>query len=382
MTVDSSSAHTLIAIMGPELAPDAETRDFLVRLLTGTTVVETFLRSRRNALPVLLDPETIPAYALPALAASVGWSQRDPYIAELTDDQLRRLAAVAFRLWRERGTEASWVGLLGVLVGRFVLTRSWFDRRAYTGTWGCPDLVPGLGTEIPGAGPYSHPETVSDVWIEDPSDEVDLQLAAGLIERFRPGCERINVYRAWWVDSGRRGPGKWTTAGEIGQFSFDEAAGILTSTGTAFIARVGDESEDAWTNYVADLRLRITDGSAARIMVSLALDDLTGLAIDLDHGDQEVRLSSWAGEVETALTSVAWSIAADTWLRWRVTFEHVGASSRIRVYYEGYLVLEYVDGSGHASGAVGWRAVGGSVDAQGVLVFPVLPDRVRSGPTP
>lgn len=375
-----------VALLGEGLAADEATRSFVNRFARALFALEGFTSNRLRELPVkLLDPETIPAYALGALAASVGWSRSDPFVAELDEAALRRLVAVAFRLRRERGSEASWVDLLGVLVGRFVLVRSWFDRRAHTGTWGGTYLVPGLGTATPGGGPYSYPENVSDVWIEDPEEVVDLELAAGLLDRFRPSNERINVYRAWWVDTGRRGSGRWGIHGPGTAHTWDEEAAILTSTGDKFVARAGGGLESSWSDYAADFRLRLADGAEGQIGVGISADSEDGYVAVLDHGAQEVRLHLLVGNaLGVAVATVPWRFGADAWIRWRIEHARQVGAVRIRVSFEGVTVIEYVDATNaYPTGAAGWGAGSSTaVDEQGVLVFPVLPDRARSGPNP
>jgi len=387
MTLTSEEA-TVLQLFDPALVEDPIARDFLGRL--GAIVFRASnVENAGRALRFLLDPELVPARALPALLGSLGWSPARPYVSSLTEAQARRLAAVALPLWRRRGTRSALVDLAGVIAGRYTLTREWFDLRAHTGTWGGPFLVPGLGTATPGAGPYSYPEHVTDLWIEDPTSSADLELLAGFLGSFRPANERLNLYRARFVDTGRRGPGRYGADFAPAAYAWDEEAGILTSTGRIFVARAwtGDGSESSWTDQVVDVRARSRAGAVWGVALHYTDPD-NGYWARISQATGQVQIQRFVGGVGTNLGAGTIAHGAEAWIRWRFTVEKLGSGDLLfRAYFEGVLVVEATDtpptATLRAGGAVAWGGIsGGGVDVSGLLVFPVLPDRVRSGPTP
>ena len=375
MSTIDDVARRLAGLLHTGLIDDPEARDFVERLLRGLARVELYDATRRTKMPDLLDPDLTPAAALPALLAATGWRASDPYVEALTEAQRRRLAAAAIPLWRYRATRQSWADLVGVIAGRRLLIREWFDVRAYTGSGPVIPLLPPLGsTDEP---PFAPPEECAMIWIEDPGDpiaRVELAVVAGMLQRFRPLRERLILLRARFVDTGMRGP--WSEP-DGGAFEWDREAAVLTSRGRRFVAVAGGAQAD-WSDTIAELRVR----AAGAFEVDLnAADADNGYRVTLDPSAGVEVFRRVAG-VATSLGSAALAWGTAAWIPWRFETITETAAVRVRVILGSSVIVEVIDGtSAHPAGTVAWASAGAhAVDLQGALLYRAAPAYIVASP--
>lgn len=198
--------EAMIALLPESLSADSAGRDFLARFLAGFAAVDDLQRARIGALLTLHDPAAQTDMAIvreiaaesgwsPDLAATVGWS----------DEDWRRMAALGSAIWSAKGTVGSWrQALRAMTAGRGTMILDWFFRRATVGgdAWGAIPLMCGVGVDDEAGDAYSPQERVSDVWVADPLNELDLAKIGRVLNVCRPFGERINLRRALVVDPG------------------------------------------------------------------------------------------------------------------------------------------------------------------------------------
>lgn len=369
-------ANEYLGRLDRALTRDPDARDFLFRFFRGPARLELYRRLRRAKLPHLLDADLVPDRALPALAKAVGWGLTLRYVSDLTEEQLRRLVSVALPLWVIKGTEDSWRALIGQVAGTAILLQDWFDRRAITGTHGGVRLVPGLSGTTPGAGIYSFPEHVTDIWIEDPTDALDLDLLAGLLDRLRATSERINLIRARWADDGTKGPGFYQDFGSgFGSVTYDEATAVITLPSSSSLATASYAAGfEAW--------VRTLNPTNAFHYFEIGTSILDCYRVQI--GPNRVDLHLVVAGVPALLQSVPFIFRTDAWTTWRIGFEQEAGGIRIRAWYEdGTLTVDHLDAtSAHTSGAFALVAGASGFQSQGLLVHEINPDKARAGPTP
>lgn len=375
MSLIDDVARRLAGLLHTGLLDDPAARDFVERALRGLARLELYDATRRRKLPELLDPDLTPDAALPALLAATGWRATDPYVEALTEAQRRRLAAAAIPLWRYRATRQSWADLVGVIAGRRLLIREWFDVRSYTGTGPVIPLLPPLGsTDEP---PFAPPEESSMIWIEDPGApiaQVELGVVAGMLQRFRPLRERLILYRARFVDNGTRGP--WS-APDGGDFGWDREAAILTSRGRLFVAVAGG-AQATWQDSIAELRIR----TAGAFDVGLNVTDADNLYLARLDPTAGITVYRRTAGVNTTLATGSGAFGTGVWIPWRFEAITESAGVRIRVILGSTILVETVDAtSAHPAGTVGWRSTGAhAVDLQGALIYRVAPAYIVAEP--
>ena len=375
MSAVDDVARRLSGLLHTGLIDDPAARAFVEAVFRGQARIELYDALRRTMLPELLDPERTPAKAVPALLGATGWRATDPFVSALTERQQRRLAGAAIPLWRYRATRQSWADLVGVVAGRRILVREWFDLRSHTGSGPVFPLLPPLGSTA--EPPFAPPEHTSMIWIEDPGSPiptVEIGTVAGLLQRFRPLREHVLLYRARFVDNGTRGP--WS-APDGGDFVWDRESAILTSRGRRFVAVAAGAQAD-WSNTVAELRIRAAGAFAVALN---AVDADNGYIVTLDPTGSTTVYRRVAG-VNTSLGSVAFAWGANAWIPWRFEALTESAGVRLRVLFGSYTVIEVVDAtSAYPAGTVAWASSGShDVDLQGALLYRANPDYTEAAP--
>lgn len=389
-TARPRSDEELLALVPQALRYTDVEQAFWLGVLKGPARIEAYLDARAAALrEAAYKGAEAPAAIIRQLAATVGLGPDLPIVAELTEDELRRLLSVAVALWKQKGTDTSWRSVLSYLAPTRVLILDWFHHRTIEGSSLELHLIPEPGT-APG-GNYDYPEFVTDLWIVDPNEIFDLERLGRVLTLFRAANERINFYRAAFVEDLRQGVQLWEVE--------TPADGRYSSARVALVARDNcrfvcnpDDHPDLSTVLGYHVFWRLGFEVEGELWVGLTGTDLeNGYKIRLIPGDPSglVTVSRVVGGVAIVIGSGATpgALVEGYRYRWSVDVDRSPGKVLLRVRLEAdeIVALEDTNANRYFWGRWGWGA-GDAVDTEAeldaVLVFVrgVVP--LRIGPQP
>lgn len=381
----ADDVQRLRALLPRSLADDPAADAFWTGILDPVARVEAYLDAKRGQIPGLLDPAQVPDAVVRYLAALVGLGPDLPAAAGLSTAQLRRLIPVMVRIWKTKGSTDSWRAIIGAFSGARVLILDWFYYRTVDGTSLELHTLPEPGGS---GGNYTIPERVSDVWVADPAEALDLTASgdiARLLSVVRPLLERINLYRAFFVEDLRVGLNQWDieTPGAPNSGLVD--GGIRSANGNLFSVRADIPDLDA--DFHALFLAAVEEGADLLVALQAASDD-DGYRIRILPATSEVEVARMVGGAATVIASwtMADPITDGYFYRWSLDFSVLAASVEIRVLWEGVLIgtATDTDAARWTSGRVGFQGrPGGSgrrVTTQTALIWLRGVSPVRIGP--
>lgn len=374
-----------------ELVPEAlrgseVERRYWLGVLKGPARIQAYLDARAQILrDHAYDPDELPDEVIPYLAASVGLGPDLPVVAELTVDELRRLTAIAVAMWKRKGSTDSWRAALLHLGPARAMILDWFYLRIVEGTSGELVLLPDPGT-APG-GNYDYPETVSDVWVEDPDEALDLERLGRFLNLLRPTNERINLYRALFVEDLRQSTLLWSIDDPPNGYHDPDRKALVSEDGALFLANPDDAPDLSGANgYHVFLRLAMTGG--ADLWVAADADASDGYRLRWTAGDPagSLEVSRVVAGVATSLGTFASPAIVDGYrYRWSVDVRRGTGVTELQVRQEETLVATVLDTNAarHFTGRWGWAGGPGGSDSalvDAVLVWELGVSPVRVGP--
>ncbi len=357
MTVEDRRDTMLdLLIAGVREEPGAE--KFLHAVTEPAARVEEYLALRRGKLSDLLDPSLVPDEQVVHLAHLVGWGPEYPPGATLDTESRRRIASSAVRMWRDKGTQPTLRAAIVAMTGRRTIFEDWFQRRILGGTsWGEFTAEPEPGSAI-SAYPYSNAGSVTDLWLMDPSDELDLDKVARVVRPFLPSGERVNMRRALHLDDLLHDTEAWTV-GSSGNGGYAPAAKyILSQNGREYIAD-GWGTQGTWSG--THVRARAAINGRFELYTYLQADNLDdGYLIRVRPASATVELHRRVATVDTLLDSVSGVRLQQngTPYDFRISAWNTTTSTDLTVWVSGIRVLQHSDthASRHTAGGMGWRA--------------------------
>lgn len=125
-----------------------EGKDFLQRFLIGPQQVFEDTQGRIQLIKTLKDPAKIRADLLQYLKDHVGLTKELANITnDLSDNDLRKLIALAVPLWKQKGLEVGYKNILRLFTGKGSRVFNWFDFR-----WIIGEVA--IGSELLGEDPF------------------------------------------------------------------------------------------------------------------------------------------------------------------------------------------------------------------------------------
>jgi len=371
------TAEQLAQILPDGLRVEPEAEEYLIKLLGPVASVASYFDAKTEQLGALLDMAETPADLLPMVAGLVGMGREWAPVATAGDDDLRALAPVAVRLWKLKGTRPSWRSVVSAITGSRAIVLDWFALRTVQGTTGEIHLIPAPGSSM--SGNYSPPEYVTDVWYMDPDGDADRDLLARLLDAMRGAGERINLYRATFVDDCGAGLAFWEAEGVTGTLGANPDTWEIVSSGGRWArADVGGE-EDTWANYHLSARLAVTGAATVDILRSNPLKYYT---VEIDQASGTVELFRIVAGTPASVATAAQPMAAGHPYKWTIE-GWTGSSNVIRVYFEGSLLINFTDtvAARPSNGGIRWRGeVGGTAVLSSLLLWELGTTPTRIGP--
>lgn len=381
------AVERLRALLPAAIADEPAAQGFLRGSLDPYARLCGYLDSRAADLPTLYDPAAVPAGQVRDLAQLVGLGSDLPAVAGLNARQLRRLIPVIVRIWKRKGTAGSWRDMIGALTGKRVLILDFFALRTTDGATAELYVLPAVGEDD--GSSYGFPENVSDVWVADPDQELNLSATgdgARLIGLVRPSGERINLARALLVEDLRVGAVQWTAApvgtpGTGYSADADGAPGIVAPAGVALVQAVAPPAVDLSVYVLLAVR-----GRADLLVCLQAADAEDGYRLRIDLAAETATLARVVGGVATDVATWATGpLQADVDYEWRIEVHHRTDATEIAARLAGDVLGEFADtdGARHGAGRFGFAAVaGGSRRAilRQALIVEQGVSRARIGP--
>lgn len=373
----------LLDLLPVSLRDDDAGEASLRGLLEPVATVDDLLTLRRDKLAQLLDPETCPDELIAYLAELVGVGPLTLSASvRATPAELRQLVAAAVATWKTKGGTPSWRRSVSALLGSRALVLSWFELRWVTGLARAVHLLPCPGST---GTTHAYPEQVIDLWFMNPDQAAtpDTDLIERWLDVLRGAGERVNLWRALMLDDLDAGESLWERFGS-GSWDFDGDAHELVATdGAGFLADL-DGAGATWSTYRTTMRIAVDGAGYAWGYVGASTDDAYRVEVDQAGGALELRRVN-AGVVSAALDSAAVALVAGYGYDLSIDLVTDFASTTIKVWLEGLLLLEHVDSSGDRLGAggVAFQAQASStVAVSAALTFHHGTTPTRIGPTP
>lgn len=393
MATTSPSVRDWVAWIGQGVTDDPDALRFVELLLAPANIINQYMVGRILELPNQVDAARVDEARVRFLAGLVGLDAGLPAAQAETVERLRQLIPIAVALWKRKGQRQSWRDVVASLAFSRALVLDWFHHRTITGSAAEQHVIPAPGSL--GAA-YSYPEFVSDVWYMDPDRIVDVDAVVRWLSEVRPGNERINLYRADFLDDLQIGASLWTPVSPMGALdsgNYDADTFTLDALGDwLWYIDVGG-AEATWTDYHWNLLAAITSGFAGYVFLFSPNDPDEGYRLELRADLSTVTLVRMNAGLPTPLGTFPWGPIAPAHF-YRMSFEAfdthhpIGGApaSQVRMLWEGTEVLNVYDTSGsrHTAGNAAW---GSLVPAEGMAIRSSLLwqepiSSTRVGPTP
>lgn len=356
---------------------DADLTDgslFLKRFLDGYQQVWVDTQAAIFGIEDLWSVTKIANQYLPFLKNIVGWTSELKYITDQLDaPTLRRLIAASIPLWKSRGPEDALINILRLVTTARLRLWNWFQFRWITDETG-------LGEEHEGTDPWmislpgeaDKDEYWSNLRIVD-DGTLNRTLVEDLAKLMRAGGERIEISyidfldlfqtdddnNQWLALDGNRGT---VSGGNLALTDSTKRERIITQLAASL----------QWTNYVATWRIKGTTQFGGNFY---ATDASNYYAAYVDVATNKVQLSKVVTGTISPLANYDFSVDgvlyANVWYALRV---HVGpdtGGTRIRVYLDAVLMIDYLDTSSPFTvGALGFfHLTGGTAEMDDVEMF-------------
>lgn len=347
-------ANRYLAVTRPSLYASDESREFLDELYRLFARGDLEIDGVLDRLMDAKNPEECDAEYLPDLATVVGFDERTPWFATLTEAQKRRFILAAPYILDEKGTD--YRRFFRALLGARVVVYQWHDLRCIVG-----GSLPALFVALSDAGEES------TVYVHHTNPEgVSAEIIDSAVETVRRLGSTVIRQVFELLDDFTEGLGQWTTSGTVGI-----AEGVATvgdGVGAAYLQTVNDGS--LWPQHAVHVRARYRAGDAVRLRTYMdGADDGFELLIEPNGVLSRIRLyDTVTGVLMDSLFTL--DIPAGYTIDLRVEHRATANGTRVLVLLDGSTVFEYVPGPGgvgYSPGRVRITADAGSV-AEAVLV--------------
>lgn len=339
---------------------DARVGLFLAKRLVGGFEQEwAKLEAGVRSLRVLRSVADAPDEILRYLQLHLGWTDDLlPITTKLSDDKLRALLAASPGIWRTRGQEVGYSGImLAAMDFEYV-----FDWDYFTLRWVCDENAFGEDRRgrdvwiIDLPGPPNYDDRQSNLRIVDPSGKADRDLAHDLVNLFRPMNERVTIT---WLEFADR------FTSDRGWSSGTYALGSLTIDGQTALAP--SSRADNLGGHLAYVRCLVTSSGApsAFSVVFRYVDADNCYLATMSLTDNRLTLVVRTGGVDSTLQSfdfgdISETLTIERWYGLRVEVLPFGANQLIRVYVDGELRISSEDAT-HLSGRWGISSLADTV---------------------
>lgn len=318
---------------------------FLKRYLEGPQQIWNRIQEIIFSIKDLWSTTDCPDEYLRYLKNIVGWTvELEPITDELDDDSLRRLIAVSWAIWKERGSEDAIINVLELLMTSKLRLWNWFDYRWVLGETELSEEHEGRDSwmiDLPVDG--GSDEYYSNLRIVD-DGELNRTLVRNIVKLMRPVGERYEISYIDFLDLFTiADSSQWTIP--VGSLTIADGNAkllddtILESMYTAIAASA------LWENYVATWRLKgtVTKSSGSYGAIFYVQDELNGYVVALSAILQTVSLFRVVAGVSTLLKSANCLLFDDVYNTIRVQVTPEGATNRIKVYIDGNLKISETD---------------------------------------
>lgn len=308
----------------------------------------------------------------------VGWTKQLDHITNQLDaPTLRRLIANSVALWKSRGPEDAIINILRLVTTARLRLWNWFQFR-----WVTDETE--LGEEHEGRdawmislpGPPDFDEYRSNLRIVD-DGTLNRALVEDLVKLMRASGERIEISYIDFLDL-------FQTDEDNSQWLALDGSPLTVANGRLSLA---DDTKDEraitsapgsadWTNYVATWRIRGTSEQGA---IFYYQDDQNYYAVDMflgpGAGAGVVALFKVVGGSYVELTTAGFTphgtLFQNVWYALRVHVGPDGSGTRIRVYLDTILMVDYLDNSSpYTKGNLGfWHFAGTTAELDEVEMF-------------
>jgi hypothetical protein len=344
---------------------------FLKRYLEGPQSIWNRIQETIFSIKDLWSAADCPDEYLRYLKNIVGWTvELEPITDELDDDTLRRLIAVSWAIWKERGSEDAMINVLELLMTSRLRLWNWFDYR-----WVLGETE--LSEELEGRDPW-----MIDLPVDGGSDEyfsnlrivddgsLNRTLVRNIVKLMRPVGERYEISYITFLDLFRIADssqwmipeGTLTIAGGNAKLTDDSIQESMYATIAA---------SALWEDYVASWRIKGTSTTGADFYgVSFYVqDEDNGYAVALNTVAQTVTLYRVNSGVYTSLVSTSYLLFDDVYKTIRVQVSPEGITNRIKVYVDGNLKIDTTNDE-YTEGRVGmFHAPGATIQTDEVEMF-------------
>lgn len=324
---------------------------FVKRFFDGIQTVWQEQQASIFAIKDLWSTTKIPDEFLVYLKNIVGWTPDLDYITkDLDDAALRRLIAASVPLWKTRGPEDATINILRLLTNARLRIWNWFDFR-----WVTDESE--TGEEHQGRDPWiidfplspSAQEMWSNLRIAD-DGTLNRTLVEDIVKLMRASGERVEISYIDFLDL-------FTTDGDASQWKQNAGSTPMTVSDCRLNLVDDTDAQEAivnrttaldWANYVVYWRARDTLGGSIAFLEFYRMDDSNFYALVISIPSQRIELYNFIGGSSTLLatwyaSSLPMTMYANTYYGIRVHIGPVGADTRIRVYIDNILIIDYID---------------------------------------
>jgi len=344
---------------------------FLRRYLQGPQQVWNRIQEIIFSIKNLWSTVDCPDEYLQYLKNIVGWTvELEPITDELDDDTLRRLIAVSWAIWKQRGSEDAMIEVLELLVTTRMRLWNWFDFRWVLGETELSEEHEGTDPwmiDLPVDG--GRDEYYSNLRIVD-DGYLNRTLVRNIVKLMRPVGERYEISYIDFLDLFRIADSSQWVIAEGTVVIEDGVAKFLDDTQpesmyTSYLASA------SWEDYVASWRIKgTTNGASDSYGAGFYLqDEDNGYAVALNTITQSVTLYRVVGGVYTPLVSASYLLFDDVYNTIRVQVTPEGATNRIKVYVDGNLKINTTNDE-YTEGRVGvFHTTGATIQTDEVEMF-------------
>lgn len=326
---------------------DADTTLFLQRFLQRPQEQFEALVARIKSLSDTDSPDTIPAALLTYLKDHVGFtSELDAITSRLDTVALRRLIALAVRMWKQKGTSAGLLDLIRLLTGKSAVYYDWFHYRNILGESLIGEEQLGSDNWLIGGEFTRLDEYTSHIRLMD-DGTLDTTLLLDLIDLVRPQGERIEVAVLDFLDLFDADLSRWDI---VGGPAIDPTTSTLLLPPSATAAPVlpiwGDAPEDQ-TDYTSIHKFTLGDAANVHTVRWYFRDLVTNHYRLVIAADNTLKLYHTIGGVAILLETIDLAllgvvIVAGTEYKVRIdTVSSLGTNNLIRVYIDATRVLDW-----------------------------------------
>jgi len=278
------------------------------------------------------------------------------------------LIAASVPLWKTRGPEDAMINILRLMTNARLRIWNWFDFR-----WVTDETE--TGEEHQGRDPWiidfptlsTAQERWSNLRIVD-NGTLNRTLAENLVKMMRATGERVEISYIDFLDL-------FTTDGDTSQWDQIDGSTPMFVSDCRLNLMASAQAQEVvvnianaldWTNYVVYCRIRDTLGASATFIKFYWTNANNHYYVGIDLTSQLISLYRVTGGSGALLatwyaSTLPMVLYPNTYYGIRIHVGPSGASTRIRVYIDNILIIDYTHTSApHTKGAIGVKHLPGS----------------------